>query len=69
MMQHLSTFLAILTSPPPFDDPKDKTICEMILNSFSGKEAEEIANASYAYWIVSSKIPKNCHRMPKKILP
>jgi hypothetical protein len=66
MMQHLSTFLAILNDPPPFNDPNDKTSCESILRSFSKTEVEEIANTSYVYWIVSTKIPEKLPQTAKE---
>jgi len=57
MMQHLDTFLQILIEPPPFTGSTndDKDACERLLKEFSSVEAEELANASYAYWLVNSK--------------
>ncbi|KAG7362798.1 CRAL-TRIO domain containing protein [Nitzschia inconspicua] len=58
MMQHLTTFLSILKNPPIFESDDDNESCSEILDTFTTEEVEEIACTSYAYWIVSTKIPE-----------
>jgi hypothetical protein len=65
MMQHLDTFLEILNEPPSFvDDNDDSTntstnsdenACEGLLKEFTDDEKIELANVSYAFWIVNLK--------------
>mmetsp|Transcript_13468 Transcript_13468/g.28302 ORF Transcript_13468/g.28302 Transcript_13468/m.28302 type:complete len:354 (-) Transcript_13468:689-1750(-) len=58
MIQHLETFFQILEEPPRFEDSPttdDKDSCERLLKEFNEIETEEIANISYAYWIVNLK--------------
>jgi CRAL/TRIO domain len=57
MMEHLTEFVAVLNEPPPFADANEKAACEQILETFASGEVEEIASTSYAYGIVSSKVP------------
>jgi hypothetical protein len=67
MMQHLNTFLEILNEPPSFDDDNDSSstntstnsdenACEGLLKEFTDDEKIEIANVSYAFWIVNLKV-------------
>ena len=73
MIQHLDTFLEILNEPPSFDDDddnnnddstnttstnSDENACEGLLNEFTDDEKTEIANVSYAFWIVNLAITK-----------
>ena len=69
MIQHLNTFLEILNEPPSFDDDddnnddstnttstnSDENACEGLLKEFTDDEKTEIANVSYAFWIVNLK--------------
>ena len=69
MIQHLNTFLEILNEPPSFDDDdtdnddstnttstnNDENACEGLLKEFTDDEKMEIANVSYAFWIVNLK--------------
>lgn len=62
-MQHLNAFLEILNEPPSFDDNDDESTntnsdenaCEGLLNEFTDDEKIELANVSYAFWIVNLK--------------
>jgi hypothetical protein len=69
MVKDLDLFLQILNEPVPFaDSPEgdDADVCERLLTEFNEAEADEIASASYAYWIVRSKandrLPANALR-------
>mmetsp|Transcript_3684 Transcript_3684/g.8027 ORF Transcript_3684/g.8027 Transcript_3684/m.8027 type:complete len:317 (+) Transcript_3684:28-978(+) len=56
-MKHLETFLEIINDLGPLAgcSKDDKDACESLLEKFGEVETDEIANVSYAYWIVSSK--------------
>jgi hypothetical protein len=70
MMEHLKEFIEILEHPPIFETIQDQQTCEEILNEeFINNEESynELANVTYAYWIVSTKaadeLPANARKL------
>mmetsp|Transcript_4493 Transcript_4493/g.11584 ORF Transcript_4493/g.11584 Transcript_4493/m.11584 type:complete len:328 (+) Transcript_4493:46-1029(+) len=66
-LKDLQRFLEILNEPVLFGDLKDdEGTCKLLLLEFKETEIEELANVSYAYWIINSKatdkVPPNARQ-------